>query len=190
MELLYSLLSILLFSFGLNIIPFFGPSNLFIALNAFLIFQASPLIIGFLVALGSASAKFIHYLVAFFSRGLISEKRKKGLDIKALKVKRWAFLALFIAAVTPIPDEPVVIPLGLLRYSPAKFFLAYFTGKLVISIIGAYMGMHGANLLFPIVSMEILTVVSIVLTIAVTIVLLKVDVEKLLKKILKKKTQS
>jgi len=183
----YELLGILLTSFILNLIPFAGPSNLLIASNAALLFDADPFTIGFLVAFGSASAKFIHYIISFFVSSLIGEKSRKRLDAAAAKIRRWAFLALFAVAATPLPDEPVVIPLGLLKYNPAKFYIAYFFGKLSITIVGAYMGRLGQQLFAPWISSEILMVASIVLTIAIAIVLLKVDVGKLAERILKRK---
>jgi hypothetical protein len=36
------------------------------------------------------------------------------------------FSSWFGSAATPIPDEPVAIPLGLTKYNPAKFLLAFF----------------------------------------------------------------
>jgi membrane protein DedA with SNARE-associated domain len=183
----YELLGVLFTSFGLNLIPFAGPSNLLIASNTALLLDADPFTIGFLVAFGSASAKFIHYLVMFFLSGFIGEKSRKRLDVAGLKIKRWAFLALFAVASTPLPDEPVVIPLGLLKYSPIKFYLAYFLGKLSIAILGAYLAKFGQQFLAPWVNPEILMVASIVLTILVTIVLLKLDVKKIAEKIFKRK---
>jgi membrane protein DedA with SNARE-associated domain len=187
---LYELLGILLTSFVFNIIPFAGPSNLLIASNAAMIVKADPLTIGFLVASGSTSAKFIHYLVTFFIGGFIGEKRRERIDATGLKFKRWAFLALFVVAATPLPDEPVVIPLGLMKYNPAKFCLAFFAGKLSITIIGAYLGTLSQKLLVPFIDQEILIVASIVLTIVVTIVLLKVDFLKIAEKILRRKNRA
>ena len=95
-------------------------------------------------------------------------------------------MALFIAAATPIPDEPVVVPLGLMRYSPVKFTLAFFAGKLVIGVFGAYLGGFGEQFLGDYLSQEALAISSIVLTITITVVLLKVDLSGIAKKILKK----
>jgi membrane protein DedA with SNARE-associated domain len=187
--LLYDLLSVLLISFGLNLIPFASPSNLLIASNAALLVQVDPLTVGFLVALGSASAKFIHYLITFFIRDHLREEQKERLGATASKVRRWASLALFVAAATPIPDEPVVIPLGLLKYSPVKFFLAFFAGKLSITIIGAYIGKTSSKLLAPMISPEMLMITSITLTVLITIVLLKIDMENIVNKILKRKAK-
>jgi len=183
---LIELLGVLLVSFGLNIIPFAGPSNLFIACNAALLVNADPLSIGFLVALGSTSAKLIHYIVSFFIGKRLGEKRRKRLDAAVIKLRRWAFLALFIAAATPIPDEPVIIPLGLMRYSPVKFALVFFSGKLLVGVFGAYMGGFGEQFLGGYLSQEALAIISIALTIVITVVLLKVDLSRIAERILKK----
>ena len=175
-------------SFVLNIIPFAGPSNLFIASNAaFVAADVDPFTIGLLVAFGSASAKFIHYLVTFFAGKYIGEKRRKRLDVASVKLKKYAMLALFVVAATPLPDEPVIIPLGLLRYNPAKLFLAYFAGKLLIGVVGAYLGKLTHEVFVSTISDEILMIISIIVTVVVTIVLLKVDVGKLAERMLKRK---
>ena len=55
------LILVLLTSFGFNMIPFAGPSNLFIASNAALVLNSTDpttlVAVGFLVALGAAFAK-------------------------------------------------------------------------------------------------------------------------------------
>jgi membrane protein DedA with SNARE-associated domain len=178
-------------SFLLNIIPFAGPSNLLVA-STFAVspVNVDPLTIGFLVALGSASAKFIHYLVTFFVRKFISAERRKRLDAAGLKLKKWAGLALFVVAATPLPDEPVIVPLGLVRYSPAKFYVAYFLGKLVITVPGAYLGWLARGIFASAVSQAALMIISIALTILVTVVLLRVGVEKTAEKVLRRKVTS
>jgi membrane protein DedA with SNARE-associated domain len=185
------LLVILFSSFGLNLIPFAGPSNLFIASTAALsIVDADPatlVAVGFLVALGSALAKSIHYLVTFFVSKHLSEKRRQRLDADALKVKRWAFLLLFAAAATPIPDEPIVIPMGLMKYSPTKFFTAFFLGKLSITVLGAFLGSWTKSAFSEWLSTDVMIVLSVVLTIVAAVILLKVDVGKLMAKIFRRK---
>lgn len=183
------------FAFGLNLIPFAGPSNLLIASSA-AIGMTNPdigtlVVIGVLIALAAALAKGIHYMVTFFVSGHLSEKRRQRLDADAAKVKRWAFPLLFLAAATPIPDEPIVIPLGLMKYSPPKFFLAYFLGKITITIAGAFLGNIAGDFLSnwfsPQASFIISIVVSIILTVVITIIILKFDFGKLSQKYLKRK---
>lgn len=72
----YELFGVFVVSFGPNLVPFASPSNLFIASNAALIVNSDPFTLGFLVALGSASAKGIHYTISFFVGKHLSEKRK------------------------------------------------------------------------------------------------------------------
>ena len=187
---LIELLIVLLTAFGFNLIPFAGPSNLFIASNFALVLTATDpttlFLIGFLVATGAAFAKSVHYLITFFVSKHLSQKRQERLQAEAEKIRKWAFLLLYAAAATPIPDEPVVIPLGLLKYSPAKFFTAFFLGKLTISIPGALLGSWTKNTFSEWLSPEAMIVLSIVLTIVITIILLKVDVGKIAEKIFKK----
>jgi uncharacterized membrane protein YdjX (TVP38/TMEM64 family) len=177
-------------AFALNLIPFFGPSNLLIA-STTAIGMANPdpgslLIIAFLIALGAALAKGIHYMITFFISGHLGEKNRKKLDAEAVKVRRWAFPLLYLAAATPIPDEPIVIPLGLLKYSPAKFFTAYFLGKITITIAGVFLGSWIESNFSPFLSPITLIAISIALTIIITLIMFKVDVGKIAERMLKK----
>ena len=179
-----------LVAFGLNLIPFFGPSNLLVASTA-AIGLVNPdfsalILLAFLIALAAALAKGIHYMLTFFVSEHLSEKNRKKLDTEASKVKRWAFLLLYLAAATPIPDEPIVIPLGLLKYSPTKFFTSYFLGKITITLAGVFLGSwveaNFSSLLNPLEMVAI----SIALTIIITVIMFKVDVGKIADNILKK----
>jgi uncharacterized membrane protein YdjX (TVP38/TMEM64 family) len=188
MATIIELIGVLVSSFLINLIPFAGPSNLLIASNASLLVPtADPFTLGFLVAAGATLAKSVHYIVTFFVGKHLGEKRRKRIDAEAVKVKRWAFLLLYIAAATPIPDEPVIIPLGLMKYSPAKFFTAYFLGKISITIVGAYLGTVAGSYFSSWLSPEAMIVVSVTLTIIVTVILLKVDLGKLAGRILRRK---
>ncbi len=190
------LLAVLLTSFGFNLIPFAGPSNLFIASNAALLLsKVDPTVltnpwvlvsIGFLVAFGASFAKGLHYIITFFIGRHLKGKQRQRLDEDAIKLKKWAFWLLFAAAATPIPDEPIVIPLGLMKYSPSKFFAAFFLGKLSITVIGAFLGAWGGRTFSEWLSPEVMIGLSVALTIVVTIILLKVDVGKIAERIAQK----
>jgi len=186
------LLIIFATSFAFNLIPFAGPSNLLIASTAAIGLRGTDagtlVVIGLLIALAAALAKGIHYMVTFFVSGHLSQKRQERLNEDAHLIRRWAIPLLFLVAATPLPDEPVVIPLGLMKYSPAKFFVAYFLGKLTIAVLGAFLGSEAGSLFrrwFSPDQMFILSiVVSVVLTVLVTYILLKVDLGKLAEKYL------
>jgi membrane protein YqaA with SNARE-associated domain len=192
MVLIIEFVIIFLTAFGFNLIPFAGPSNLLIASTAAIGLvnaDASTLVfISVLIALGAALAKGIHYMVTFFVSGHLSQKRQARLDADAAKIKRWAMPLLFLVAASPLPDEPVVIPLGLMKYNPVKFFTAYFLGKLIIAVAGAFIGQEVSNLFSGWLSLEVMVAVSIILTVVITIILLKVDLGKLAARFFKKKS--
>ena len=179
-----------LVAFGFNLIPFFGPSNLLIASTAAISLvnpdPATLVSIATVIALAAALAKGVYYVVTFFVSKHLSEKNQRRLDAEALKVKRWAFLLLYLAAATPIPDEPVVIPLGLMKYNPVKFFSAYFLGKITITVAGAFLGGWIESNFSSVLSQEAMIALSIGLTVAVTVIMFKVDVGKWMDKIFRR----
>jgi uncharacterized membrane protein YdjX (TVP38/TMEM64 family) len=128
-------------------------------------------------------------MVTFFISNHLNTNQRQRLDSKAVRVRKWAFVLLFVAATTPIPDEPVIIPLGLLRYNPAKFFSAFFLGKLGITVAGAFLGSWANATFSEWLSPEITVILSIALTVAVTVVLLKVDVGNLADRFLRKRKE-
>jgi len=183
---------IFLVSFGFNLIPFFGPSNLFIASTATIGMVnadfATLLAVAILVALGATVAKAIHYGLTFFVSKHLSEEKRARLDADASKIRKWAFFLVFITAASPIPDEPIVIPLGLMKYNITKFLLAFFLGKILITTMGAFMGNQIGHVFSNWISPEIMVVISIVLTLVITIILLKYDMSKLAKRLMRRKT--
>ena len=60
------------------------------------------------------------------------------------------------------PDEPMVIPLGLMKYSISKFFTAFLLGKLSITIIGAFLGVWTKSALSEWLSPEATIMLSVI----------------------------
>lgn len=188
------LLVIFATSFAFNLIPFAGPSNLLIASSAAIglgsLDPVTLLIVAVLIALAAALAKGIHYMVTFFVSGHLSQKHQAKLNADAHHIRRWAFMLLFLAAATPIPDEPIVIPLGLMKYSPSKFFTSYFLGKLSITILGVFIGSMAGGAIERWLGLStgdtfiLSIVVSMILTVIITVILLRVDMDKLAEKYL------
>jgi NADH:ubiquinone oxidoreductase subunit H len=80
-----------------------------------------------------------------------------------------------------------------MKYSPAKFFTAYFLGKLTITLAGVFLGGWAGDFiekslgLSPQTTFILSIAVSILLTVIITVILLKVDMDKLLEKYLHRK---
>jgi uncharacterized membrane protein YdjX (TVP38/TMEM64 family) len=132
---------LLFICFIINMIPFLSPSNMVLAGAAMLLLPGfNPIIVGFIVAVSATAAKLIHFYVIRGSRMVLSDERLASLDSEKQRVEKWGALALFIAAASPVPDDPLIVYVGLTKYSSVKFLISYFTGKVLVTILGALIG--------------------------------------------------
>lgn len=111
-------------------VPYF-PILVAAALNK----QLDPNLISLSSALGVLLAKMIIFYASYYGRRVLSEKTKRRMSPLQRVLRRYGGLGAFIAALTPIPDDLVYIPLGLARYSPWKFAIATFSGKFILNEI-------------------------------------------------------
>lgn len=132
---------LLVVCFIINMIPFLSPSNMVLAGAAMLLLPGyNPILVGIIVAISATSAKLIHFFVVRGSRIVLSEERLQSLDAEKQRVEKWGALALFIAAASPVPDDPLIVYVGLTKYNTLKFTVSYFIGKVAVTIAGALIG--------------------------------------------------
>ncbi|MHA2362027.1 MAG: DedA family protein [Candidatus Thorarchaeota archaeon] len=164
-------LGLFIICFIINMIPFFSPSNMVLAGVAAIALSAImpwP-VVGLIVAVAATIAKLIHYYAVRGSRVVLSSERKQAIDREKVRVEKWGALALFIAAASPVPDDPLIVYVGLTRYCVPKFLVSYFVGKVAITLAGALIGSQISNLLEPMP----IVLASLVLTIVIIGVLFK-----------------
>jgi membrane protein YqaA with SNARE-associated domain len=173
-------LGLFIICFAINMIPFLSPSNMVLAFAAVLTFTllgpvgiVEVLIIGVIVAITATLAKLIHFFVVRGSRVVLSEERLKSLDAEKQRVEKWGALALFIAAASPVPDDPLIIYVGLTKYNTVKFILSYFPGKVAVTIAGAFIAYFGLELGGGFFESMPIVVASIALTAIITGILFK-----------------
>ncbi len=158
-------LGLFIICFIINMIPFLSPSNMVLAGAAMLLLPTfNPIFVGVVIAISATAAKLIHFFIVRGSRMILSEERLKSLDSEEQRVKKWGAFALFIAAASPIPDDPLIVYVGLAKYSTWKFIVSYFIGKVAVTILGALIG-YGVGGFFE--SMPIV-LASIALTALIT----------------------
>jgi uncharacterized membrane protein len=99
--------------------------------------------------------------------------------------KRFGPLVIFVFALTPLPDDLIFIPLGVMRYKIINAFIpallgkftsnliVAYAGRLSIGIIGDFFGVEGEG-----ASLLIGTVLAVILLVVVLVVMFKVDWEK------------
>ena len=134
-------LGLFIICFIINMIPFLSPSNMVLAGAAMLLLPTfNPILVGVVIAISATAAKLIHFFIVRGSRMILSEERLKSLDSEEQRVKKWGAFALFIAAASPVPDDPLIVYVGLAKYSTWKFIVSYFIGKVAVTILGALIG--------------------------------------------------
>lgn len=127
---------------SLSLVSFFGSLIPFVPLPSFLLLATMSVgdqydlhVLALTSALLATVAKQIIFMVSFGGRKIIKEKTKQRMKPFQNLVKRYGAGAAFVAAATPIPDDIVYVPLGLAKYNPLRFFIATFTGKIVLHYI-------------------------------------------------------
>lgn len=160
-----------------------------ILLAAALSGKFNPALLAVAAGLGSGLGEMVGYAIGYAGRKLVGGKYERRLLALAKILGKYGAVAIFVFALTPLPDDLVVIPLGLVRYGFWKVFIPCFLGKLsmcmIVSFFGAYAsdlvrGLYGEQGLYGVVASAI--ALSIVL-----ILLLRIDWEKLLEKYLLEK---
>ncbi len=99
-----------------------------------------PLLLGVVCGIGSTIGEFSAYLVGMGGRKVLNERYGKRLESAGLLVQRYGMLAIFLFALLPLPDDLILVPMGMLRYDLRKAMLAALLGKLGMCLIVAYAG--------------------------------------------------
>ncbi len=127
---------------GIFIISFLGSILIFIPVPYFPILITSalnkeldPNIIALSATIGAVLAKSSIFLASYYGRNLLSNKTKSKILPLQKFLAKYGGLAAFIAALLPIPDDLIYIPLGIAKYSVRKFVLFTFFGKLLYGLI-------------------------------------------------------
>lgn len=127
---------------GIFIISFLGSILIFIPVPYFPILITSalnkeldPNIIALSATAGAVLAKSSIFIASYYGRNLLSNKTKSKILPLQNFLAKYGGLAAFIAALVPMPDDLIYIPLGIAKYSIRKFVLFTFLGKLLYGLI-------------------------------------------------------
>lgn len=144
-----------------------------------------PIWIAVSAGIGSAVGEFSGYLLGSGGRRVISEKYRKKMEFLVKLFNKFGPIAIFLFALTPLPDDLLFIPLGVMKYSIIKAFVPALIGKFCMNLIVAYSGRFSIEIIEGIFGVEsnlvsalIGMVLAIVLLIIVFVVMFKVDWEK------------
>lgn len=189
--------------FGILLVSFITNILIFVPIPVYPILVISvfdkkldPNFIAVCSAIGIIIAKTIIFYSIYYGHNIFL-KRGSPIKKKIIPLQKFAskygWKAAIIAAITPIPDDIVYVSLGLARYSPWKFVISTFAGKLIINEIviwgAVYLGKsfidrfayNNNNNIDPF-NIIISIIVSVSITIIIIYTFLKIDMDKVIRK--------
>ena len=170
--------------FGTFLLGLIGAASFFIPLPttvgllgvaALRIFDPTLLALAF--GLGAGIGQLTSYAVGYAGRAIVSERHERRFNAMIKIFDRYSMtIVVFVFALTPLPDNILFIPLGLVRYPIWKVFAASLPGKIIMSLIITYFGGFVGQTL---VDNWIFSAAMVVLLVLVIVIIFKIDWEKL-----------
>jgi len=187
---------------GIFLLAFIGAVSIFIPIPyTVIVFTLGslfdPILLALAAGFGAALGEFSGYLLGMYGAKIISEDRRRKMEFMVKVFNSWGPLAIFIFALTPLPDDLLFIPLGMMRYRVVKAFVAALAGKVTMNFILAYTGKFIKGAIYDfvrqfyggesdLIAMAITGIIGVVLLIIVLVVMFKLDWEKIYYKYMEK----
>jgi membrane protein YqaA with SNARE-associated domain len=114
----------------------------------------NPFLLGLFSGLGLIIGDTTSYIVGYKGKDVLPEKGKKIFEklrvlIDNPKYKKYVpgFLFLY-GSISPLPNDIIVVPMGLAKYPYLKFMIPFGIGLIVFNTLLAFAGLYGLNLIF------------------------------------------
>jgi membrane protein YqaA with SNARE-associated domain len=181
--------------FGIFLLSLIGAGSIIIPIPyTIVIFMIAkwydPILLALAGGTGAALGEFTSYLLGFYGRKILSEERRRKMEFMVKMFGRYGPLAIFIFALTPLPDDLLFIPMGMLRYKFIKAFIPALLGKMLMIYILAYFGRIGSDIILLIFgegNAWIGMIITAVLLVIILVMLLRIDWEKVFEKYVAKR---
>ncbi len=147
-------------------------------------FGFNPILLAIVAGFGAAVGELVGYGLGYAGRRVVSKRHERRLNAMLRIFDRFGMPAVFVFALTPLPDDLLFIPLGLLRYNFWKVFIPCVAGKFLMSLIIVHVG-SAAGQVF--VGNWILALATAILLILIIIAIFRINWEKLAEKYLPQK---
>jgi membrane protein DedA with SNARE-associated domain len=144
----------------------------------------NPLLLGIVAGIGSTIGEMSSYIVGRGGRRVIESRYGGRLDTVKKLVEKHGMLVIFLVALLPVPDDLLLIPLGMMKYPVKKLLFAMLLGKTGMCLFLAYAGAYSLSYFRDLYAAggEIGVIATIVLLAVIIIALLKFDWTRFLDK--------
>jgi membrane protein YqaA with SNARE-associated domain len=143
----------------------------------------NPFLLGLVCGVGSTIGEFSAYLIGLGGRKVLDERYGDRLESAKLLVQRYGMAAIFLFALLPLPDDLILVPMGMLRYDLVKAMAAMFIGKTLMCTIVAYAGLFSYDFVMELFSAGgiIGGIASVALLVIVIVAMIKIDWTRFIK---------
>ncbi|UCE10267.1 MAG: hypothetical protein JSW61_15050 [Candidatus Thorarchaeota archaeon] len=105
-----------------------------------------PTIVGIIAGIGALAGEMTGYVVGYGGGQFIKEESTNGFRRFAEMHPRALPLLIFILGLTPLPDDPLIVPLGAAKYPWYKIAIPSLCGKMLMLIGVAWAGFFGMEI--------------------------------------------
>ena len=176
--------------FGVFLVSLIGASSIIIPIPYTVILFTlamqkdlfNPILLAVSSGMGSAVGEFTGYFLGYFGRKVINEGQKKKMNYVLRLFDKYGALTVFAFALTPLPDDLLFIPLGIMRYSFVKAFVPCIIGKIFMSLLiayGGYFSVGAIEAMFGESGGPVTIIASMALIVIVIVAMFKIDWEKI-----------
>lgn len=144
-------------------------------------------LIALVSAIGATIGKLVVYLVGRGILALSKEETKRRVAFFSKLIRRWGWIVIFIAAMTPIPDDVVYIPLAFSKFDVIPYLTAVLLGKIVLKTFIVFAGSFALQFLVEkfLLPTQIAVPILIIASIVIMVVIVKIDWEEVTKAYIK-----
>jgi len=175
----YGLTGIFVISLVSNAIPYMTIPYLLLVIvySATVTNPLFKILIIFFSGLGASLGKVIVYIYGYSIRYVLSEETKNRMSKFIDIFKRSTFIAILAFSMTPLPDDVLYIPIGLLKYDLKKYFVAVLIGKTMLTAVATYYGsiVHKALFEQTVIPLHLTIIILVLITIYITYLAIRIN---------------
>lgn len=174
-----------------NLLPIPSPYTFVVCYSSLPFLQMNPfipIVVALIASFGSMIGEMGGYAVGRGASTLISEERTQSLkkyQIFLIEHPKTAPFLVFIFGLTPLNDDFITIPLGIIKYSFLKTVFWCWLGKLGLMLIFSYNLLSICSLLGG--ESWILSLISLYLIVIIMYIMIKIDLFAFFKNFVEKR---